>query len=139
MPSGPAQQPVVEWLATGFRFAMVGIAARFDKPANHRRCSSHRLLRLQWLLERRGLELFLNFFRKGDRPRQAEPRLEAIRHSNTLRFGSIDERVNNAASSISSVSLRRYQVRHLWRPLEMEPLHVLLHYAVCIGHALVLT
>ena len=44
-----------------------------------------------------------------------------------------------SASSINSVPFRRYHMRHLGRPLEMEPLHVLLHHAVCIGHALVLT
>jgi hypothetical protein len=44
-----------------------------------------------------------------------------------------------SASSINSVPFRSYHVRHLGRPLEMEPLHVLLHHAVCIGHALVLT
>jgi hypothetical protein len=55
-----------------------------------------------------------------------------------IREGAVGARTPSR-SSINSLPFRRYHVRYLGRPLEMELLHVLLHDAVCIGYALVLT
>lgn len=55
-----------------------------------------------------------------------------------IREGAVGTRIPSRPS-INSVPFRRYHMRYLGRPLKMKSLHVLLHHAVCVGHALVLT